>query len=331
MENVTNEEEVLNQDTQPTEEELYNEEYEKAWSDEESEEVVEQPNDEDETPDEVVEDESTEDSTDDKVEAEPTEETEESKEEPSDDFAEVLKWKKKEIPVTRDELITLAQKGFDAEKKWQESAKKRPFNDIIDANDLSVEQLQTLADIVKSKNPEALALLAEQSGIDMFDAERKSYQPTVETKNYALDDVIAEINEDEDVANQMNDYVSSVPQSVKDTLTSNPDVLRGLNMDMRNGIGQKIMPEVIKQLAINPNQDFVELYRGVGTKVFNSEQQRKEEVKTESKPEATRIDKKKVGVSKKVSAPTKNITDDYDKAWDDDKHFNDVLARMNGF
>ena len=327
MENL-NEEEVLNQDTQPTEEELYEAEYNKAWSDEEEE--LEQPKAEEEADvDEPVEEEVIEDSNE-EVEDKPVEETKEEEEEPSEDFTEILKWNGKEIPVTRDELIALGQKGFDSEKKWQDVAAIRPYHDLIKDNNLTVEQVQTLVDIVKGKNPEAVALLAEQNGIDLYEADKKDYAPIVEEKNYALDDVIAEINQNEEVATQMNDYVSSVPQSVKETLISNPQILRGLNQDATKGIAQKIMPDVIKQLVINPNQDFVEVYKAVGNKVFSQEQEVPKEPKA-TKPVATREDKKRVAISKDNVPPAKPITDDYDKAWDNDEHFEAVKRRLSGF
>ena len=326
------EEEVLEQGTQPTEEEAYNSEYDSAWDDEEQ--AVEQPNDEEELSDEIEESEATEDSTDLTADDKPVEDAEnddkEQAEEPSEDFAETLKWKGKEIPVTREELIVLGQKGFDAEKKWQEAALNRPIKEVVDKYKLTAEQMTMLGDIVLNKNPEALALLAEQNGIDLFDAEKKNYQPVVEEKNYALDDVIAEINQNEEIAQQMNEYVSSVPQSVKDVLTSQPEVLKGLNEEMLLGRGQKIMPEVIKQLAINPNHNFLDLYQGIGRRMFSQEEKTQDKVEI-TEPKSTREDKKRVAIPKNNATPKKAIADDYDAAWDDNDQFNAVLSRLNGF
>lgn len=316
---------------EPTEEELYDAEYEKAWdSDEESGEEVEQPEVEIEADaDEQAEEEAVEDS----IEEEdvPEEPVEEPQEEASEEFAEVLKWKGKEIPVTREELIALGQKGFDSEKKWQEAALNRPIKEIVDKYGFTVEQLEMLGNIVKDKNAEALALLAEQNNIDMFDAEVNNYKPVVEQRNYALDDVVKEINENEDIALQMNDYVSSVPQSVKDRLISEPEILRGLNIDMIQGIGQQIMPEVIKQLSINPRQDFVRLYQEVGQRVLSKPSDSQDSKPKSVEPTVTREDKKKVAVNKKTPAPEKTIVDDYDAAWDDNKHFEAVRRRLQGF
>lgn len=312
--------EEVSTDTQPTEEELYNLEYEKAWGVEE----LEQSETEDNATDEIAEEEVVGNSNK-EVEGVKAEET---KEESSKDFAEVLKWKGQEIPVTREELIALGQKGFDSEKKWQEAAINRPIKEVLDKFGLSIEQLTMLGNIVKDKNPEALALLAEQNGIDLFEAEKKNYKPLVENKNYELDDVIAEINQNEELAVQMNNYVSSVPQKIKDMFIGKPDVLRGLNQDMKQGIAQKIMPEVIKQLAINSNQDFIELYQSIGKRVFSQEAPVAE---VSPKQVATREDKLKVAVSKKTPAQEKRIVDDYDASWDDNAHFEAVRRRLSGF
>jgi hypothetical protein len=321
------EEEVIEEVIAP--EDDYESEYDKAWSDEEEE--LEQLNTEEETTDEIVEEQVEEDSSNEEVVAEdkPIEEATKEDLEVADNFAETLKWNKQEIPVTRDELISLAQKGFDADKKWREASLSRPMKELVDSNNLTAEDIQMFID-AKNGKAEALALMAEKAGIDMYDAEKKDYAPVVEVKNYELDDVIAEINQDEAIATQMNDYVSSVPQGIKDVLTENPDVLRGLNMDMKQGIAQKIMPEVIKQLAINSNQDFVKLYQHVGKAMYSKEQAPVAAEKP-TRIEPTREEKRKMSISKKNSAPTKQISDDYDASWDDDKHFNDVLARLSGF
>jgi hypothetical protein len=312
----------------------YDAEYDKAWGDEEpqqeekvEEEDLEQPESESEVADELPEEEVVEDSI---PEEEVVKDDEESKDSEETDFAEVLKWKGKEIPVTRDELIALGQKGFDAEKKWQEAAINRPIKELVDKYGFTAEQLEMFGNITKDKNAEALALLAQQNDIDLYDAEHKNYKPVVENKNYELDDVVAEINENEEIATQMNDYVSSVPQSIKDKLVSEPAILRGLNYDMKEGIAQKIMPEVIKQLAINPNQDFVKLYQDVGTRLLTpSEPEAVQEAPRQ--PKATREDKQRVAVSKKAPAQEKNIADDYDAAWDDNAHFEAVRRRLQGF
>ena len=313
-------------------EDQYADEYDKAWDDEEDDNL-EQPTEEVESDVDEQDEADEEDSIEQEIadEDKPVEESEDGEEEESsDDFAEVLKWNKKEIPVTRDELIALAQKGFDADKKWREASIDRPLKEIIKDNELTAEELKMVADVLRNKNPEALAMMANKAGIDLYEAEHKDYKPVVEEKNYELDDVIAEINQNEEIATQMNDYVSSVPQTVKDVLVSNPQVLRGLNIDMQQGIAQKVMPEVIKQLAINPNQDFVRLYQQVGQKIYSQEEQPKGEEKPK-RVEPSREEKKRVVVSKKNSAPTKTVVDDYDAVWDDDKHFDAVLQRLGSF
>lgn len=330
--------EAVKEDIELTEEELYDAEYEKAWDDDGSatEDSLEQPEAENDSDvDEPEENEVIEDSKEANSKADIDEENQsesdaEEDSKSSKDFVEVLKWKGKEIPVTREELIALGQKGFDSEKKWQEAAINRPVKEILDKYGFTPEQLEMFGNITRDKNAEALALLAQQNGIDMFEAEHKNYKPVVEQKNYELDDVIAEINENEEIATQMNDYVSSVPQSVKDRLIKEPTLLRGLNIDMQKGIAQKVMPEVIKQLAINPNQDFVKVYQDVGHKVFSQEQP-KADAEAQLKPEVSREDKKKVAVNKKAPAPEKNVADDYDAAWDDNAHFEAVRRRLQGF
>ena len=155
MEELDTTEEVLTE-TQPTEEEAYDSEYDKAWDggEETSEEVIEpeeeleQPQDESAEIDESSDTEVAVDSNEEVEEANSDESTDKS----SDDFQEVLKWKGQEIPVTREELIALGQKGFDSEKKWQEAAVNRPLKEVIDKYGLTVEQLTMLGNISKDKS-----------------------------------------------------------------------------------------------------------------------------------------------------------------------------------
>lgn len=332
------EEELAQEEPISTEEDSYDAEYEKAWSDEEEvaeadivEEVVDESLTEEdnlEQPVDEVESEGTPE------EATADEDSKEDEKESSKDFFDKLKWNGQEIPVTREEAIALAQKGFDSQKKWQEAAINRPLKEAIDKYGITAEQLEMLGNIVKDKNPEALALLAKQSNIDLYDAEHNDYKPVVEQKNYALDDVIDEINQNEQIATEMNRYVSDMPQSVKDVLVNEPEILRGLNIDMQNGIAQRVMPEVIKQLAINPSygKDFVRLYQDIGQRMFSQSQPDvQQEQAVVAEPKSTREDKKRVAVNKHTSAPKKQVSDDYDAAWEDDKHFEAVRRRLSGF
>jgi hypothetical protein len=87
-------------------------------------------------------------------------------------------------------------------------------------------------------------------------------------------------------------------------------VLRGLNIDAGAGIADALMPEVIKQIRLNPNLDFVDTYRRVGTNMM--EQQNS----ASKKPVASREVKQKASVSK---AKTNSRINDHKDIWEDDE------------
>lgn len=254
-------------------------------------------------------------------------EVEETEEEGTEEVVEVQKYKFKadnqEFEATIDELTALAQKGIDYTKKTQKLAKYRSVVELLDSGKLSMDQVQALTDALGGKK-EAFAMLAEQAGIDPYDIDSKgNYKPVIETVNYELNDIISDIKNDNEYGTIVNRYVSILPDDVKKTFTENPSILKELHNHTQQGVAQKIMPEVIKQMAINPNQNFVELYRKVGDSIFAQN-----ETKTQSSrpPESV---KKAVVKKKGQTQSPKEVVD----VWKSDEDFNkmDALIRANRY
>lgn len=330
-----------------TPEEQYQADYNSAW------ESTDEPTsnevalgEEEVTEEEIVDSSDSDEALEDTVDEEPSEEvveedseqhTEDSTdnvEQPEDDSDEKPTMQKvlvngQEIELNNEELILMAQRGFDYTKKTQELSEWRKSIESMKNNNISEQDLAVLADI-KNGNKEALALLAKQANIDVMDAEfDEKYKPTVDNTNYELNDVLDEINRDADVANTMSNYVSTLPSSVSKLFQSNPNVLRGFAVDVKNGVAQKIMPEVVKQLAINPSADFVTLYQSVGSQVLGSNEEVVQEVE-KPKP-VSRDDKKKVVAPKKSVAKKKSYISDADAIWNDDDKFNEIQKRLRGY
>ena len=278
--------------TEPEEEEVVEEEVieevteEQPESDTEEEEVTE--------PDEEVAEEETVD----------TEDSEEPKLFEVKHNGQVMK-------LTEDEMLMMANKGFDYTSKTQDLATKRKTLDIVDGLDDNL--LQTVSD-AKSGNKEAVAKLVRDFGIDPYDidTEQTTYKPVVEEKNYALDDVIEKINRDVPNAETLNGWVNNMPSKSKDFLVNNPNILDELYVHTANGVAQKVMPEVMKQIALNPELDFMGTYNQIHSVLI------KPEVATEEvtvKPVATKDAKKKASVSKSKSNSRIN---DHKDIWEDD-------------
>ena len=185
---------------------------------------------------------------------------------------------------------------------------------------LSHEDLVILADI-KDGNKEALARLANNAGIDPLDVEdNTSYAPKIDNTNYELQDVVESIRSDADNGTLIDNWLGALPNSAKVAIADNPQILKGLHIDTISGVSKDIMPEVIKQLMLNPSANFVETYQVVGQKTVK--QEATEEVK--AKPEANRETKKKASVSKTKPSKIKEHQD----VWNDDELYESMKAKL---
>lgn len=308
-----------------SEEQSYEELYDKGFTDkftdtevldeEEIEEEVEQPAEADEgeseeTPDEVTEDDTEESDEEDSIESnEPTK------------LSKTIKWNGQEITLSEEEIDALLPKAFDYTKKTQDLAKHRAVIEMMNEKGLSKEDIALLADI-KAGSKEALALAAKQAGIDPLDVEyNESYAPQVQERNYALNDVVDMIKRDSENGVVVDRYIASLPESHRSEFIANPEILKGLYTDTVNGISQRIMPDVIKQLVINPNQSFVDAYMAVGSKLLSDEEAAD---KVEQKPEASREQKKKATIVKKSK---NSVINDHKDVWEDDELY-EKMKRM---
>jgi len=213
------------------------------------------------------------------------------------------------MKLTEEEVLMMANKGFDYTYKTQDLAGKRRTLDGLDD-----ELLQAVSD-AKGGNKEAVAKLVRDFGIDPYDidTEQTTYKPVVEDKNYELDDVIANINKDTPNAETLNGWVDRMPQKSKDFLANNPVILNELYGHTVNGISQKVMPEVMKQMALNPELDFMGTYNQIHSVLIKQPEDATEEVTI--KPVATKDAKKKASVSKSKSNSRIN---DHKDIWEDD-------------
>lgn len=337
MENVEHSNEL-------TEQELYNKAFEEADVDIVvtdntviEKETYEIPTEEIEDEEEITETE--EDETSEENEEENNEDLEQSNETDDGDDQEAedensneevkngrtIKWNGQEIFIDDNEIEGFIQRGFDYTKKSQDLAKWRGFIELIDESGLSKEDLKALQD-AKSGNPDAIAHLVKSSGVDIYDIkEDTSYAPVIENKNYELEDVINTIKKDETNSVKIDRYIETMPEQTKKVLAQNPAILQGLYEDTVNGTADKIMPEVIKTMVMNPNADFLQTYKSIGESIYSQKQQVKEEKVVEAKPEVSREIKKKATISKKSNSKIKEHQD----VWENEELFEKMNRLMD--
>lgn len=171
-----------------------------------------------------------------------------------------------------DEVRQLMQMGANYNKKMAGLKPNLKTLKMLENNELLDEQkLSYLIDLDK-KNPEAIAKLVKDSGIDPLEMnvdEAKDYQPkpyTVDDRQLALDEVLDGLQESE-TYNQLTDVVSNKwDQSSKQMVADNPQVLNVINDHMASGVYDVINAEVERERTfgrLNGLSD-IEAYRQVG-------------------------------------------------------------------
>ncbi len=263
----------------------------------EEEEILEQP--------EEAEEEEAEETLDGEEETEPTDEAEEdSKDEP---YLTVTRHGQT-IPMTKEEAEKFASFGFDYTSKTQDLAKDRQLVELANDNGVTAEELKTLIDM-KQGNKEAFGHISKQAGIDPYDIDTDSnYIPKVDKKNYALEDAINTVQSDKEYAQTVDSWLEMLPRSAKQMISDDPKILLDIHTEARNGIAQKVMPTVIKEMLTSPMSDFKQSYLRARQSVVSQPETKREEVSREVKKKATTA-------KKKASKHTKEKQD----VWNDDE------------
>ncbi len=295
--------------------------YDKGFTDglvdspnESEEETLEQP--------EELEEESTEETLDEEIETDTTDEDEEdSKEESNEDendseetqeeepFIEVERYGQV-IKMNKEEAKKFASFGFDYTAKTQDLSSKRQVIELLD--DMSLEEVKTMKDAFGG-DKEAIAHFLKSKSIDPYDidTDETKYQPEVEKINYELNDAIEYVKKDTEIAPIIDTWINGLPQSVHGMIAKDPKILTDLYQEAKSGMAQKVMPNVFKQMALNPNLDFKQAY--MDNRRVVAEAQQKEEVPSSVKKKAT--------VTKKQ--PTKKKLDHRD-VWEDEDLYREM-------
>jgi len=269
---------------------------------EEEGEGLEQPETEEEVETETQTDEEEQETTED--------EEEDSVTEPEKEVF-TIKHNGVDMTLSKEEMLMLANKGFDYTSKTQDLSTKRHRLEMLDG--MSDEDLQSFVDASKG-NKEAFATIANKANIDPYDVDGTGeYKPSVVQKNYALDDVVESIKADTTNSPTIDGWINALPSRATELFTKDPLVLADIHKETQNGIAQKVMPEVIKSMALNPMMDFKQAYLTEREKVVSDD--------TTSKEEVSREVKKKATIAKK--SPSKHKAEHTD-IWEDD----DLYAKM---
>lgn len=157
-----------------------------------------------------------------------------------------------------DEAIQLMQKGLNYHDKM--AALKPSLNVVrlLEREGLlkDPDALNQLIDIHK-KNPEAIAKLVKDSGIDLLevdDGKVAGYKPNqhgLSESESALEDVISDLKQNPETFERVIDFASNrLDQASKQLIIQNPHVLHHFANQMQSGVYDLIQAEVSKQKAL---------------------------------------------------------------------------------
>lgn len=227
-----------------------------------------------------------------------------------------------------DEAITLMQQGANYNKKMAALKPSLKILKMLENNGLLDEgKLTYLIDIDK-KNPEAIAKLIKESGIDPLDVnvqEEPKYKPgnySVSDAQVNLDSVLDSIEHSPTYERTMTVITQEWDNDSKRVLANDPGLIPLINQHMANGIFDMIDGEITKQRALGNLSGLSDLqaYEAVGKQLAqrgafaalqNNTQQQPVETKAHvnTQTDTERTAKRKAASPAKQSQATKEETE----------------------
>lgn len=155
------------------------------------------------------------------------------------------------------EIISLMQMGANYNKKMAEFKEPRRYLKMLQDNGLlSEEKLSFLIDVHK-KDPNAIAKLVKESGLEMYDVDSEEKASQYKTTTYAptssaveLEDVLAELQDAPTYARLVDMVGNKFDAVSRERVAATPQALRDLNNHMANGTFDKIMDIVQRERTL---------------------------------------------------------------------------------
>lgn len=179
----------------------------------------------------------------------------------------------KDIQVTSvDEALTLMQMGANYNKKMAALKPNLKVLKLLDTHGLLDEnELNFLIDL-KEKNPKAIMKLVKDSGIDLMEMDvdtAEGYKPNVRTvneKEMALDDVIAELSETPSYSKTIDVVGTQWDEPSRKIVAENPQLLRIINDHVASGVYPIIEKEMERNRVLGKLNGLsdIDAYRQIG-------------------------------------------------------------------
>ncbi len=189
--------------------------------------------------------------------------------------AVVLKRKGKLFDIKSiDELRNLAEKGLDSTIKNQEISGHRDVIDTIEANGISMDDINLLANI-KSGSFDALQQLQSAYGAN----DNAEVQDMTTTSTESRIEAIAQTVMSSNYADDFKSVVSIIDSGTMEKFRKSPEALEMLRQDVESGRAKSFLPDVERAMAVD-GLTFVQAYKKIGDARSASNTQRKEKAKS---------------------------------------------------
>jgi hypothetical protein len=254
-----------------------------------------------------------------------------------------------EFEFTEDEIKSQFGKIFaqamDYTKKTQELKPWRTQISALKDNNISPEDINLMIDVLKG-DKDAISSLLKKTGVDALelDTDGSEYTPKEygkSEKELDIQEVIHSINRDPEYKITEHVIGDQWDEKSRNTLVDNPEYIKGLHIDIKNGTFDKVSPMAMKLKVMDGGRKSdIEYYLEAGGQYVNTmkanaaqEKQTAEEaaVKTEKIKQVTQHQEKQKVIKseaskRKAAAPTNksagkkgvvDYLDDSDEAFDE--------------
>lgn len=176
---------------------------------------------------------------------------------------------------TAADAIQLMQQGANYNKKMAALKPGLKVLKTLENNGLLDEtKINYLIDLDK-KNPEAIAKLVKDSGIDPLDMgtdEQAAYQPnsyTVDDKEMALDEVLSEIHDSPHYQETMNIIGDKWDAESRRLIVENPSIIAAINGQIETGVYAQIAQEMDRERMLGRLNGIPDVmaYRQIGLRM----------------------------------------------------------------
>jgi hypothetical protein len=155
-----------------------------------------------------------------------------------------------------DDAIKLMQMGADYNHKMQSVRPNLKIVSMLEKEGLlDAEKLNNLIDLSK-KNPQAIAKLVKESGIDPLDIDiddGEQYKPTnysVTDKEFKINQAIDDIKDTDSFDRTLNVLSKEWDNDSKKLVSDNPEIIGIINEHVSNGVYDKVQEIVDKERAL---------------------------------------------------------------------------------